>query len=150
MTERKASAFVCDEALFSLSGKITISGMYTQDILIAGNEQQISQLVFFFTIETPISQPFDFIKLRATLPASEPVEVAPAITMPQTLSADPRRRQIIFRLPMLIPMPVLRPGRMVASVIHEGGEMEAGGFWIVSLEEMQKAAAGEAKPYVQG
>jgi hypothetical protein len=42
---------------------------------------------------------------------------------------------------MLIPMPILRPGRIVASVVHESGEMEAGGFWVISLEEAQQALA---------
>jgi hypothetical protein len=141
MAERKASAFVCDEALFSLTGKITISGMYTQDIVISSNEQQINQLVFVFTIETPISEPFKTLTLKVAFPGSDPIEVPAATAIAPIASADPRRKQIIYRQPVLIPQPTLRPGRIVASVVHESGEIEAGGFWVVSLEEAQKAFA---------
>jgi hypothetical protein len=141
MAERKASAFVCDEALFSLSGKITISGMYTQDIVISSNEQQITQLVFLFTVETPKSEPFKSLTMKVVFPGSDPIE-APALTaINPPASTDPRRKQITYRLPLLIPQPVLRPGRIVASVVHEDGEMEAAGFWVVTMEEAQKTVA---------
>jgi hypothetical protein len=150
MTERKASVFLCDEALFSLSGKITISGMYTQDLVVAGNEQQIGQLVFFFTIETPKSEPFKSLTLKVVFPGSDPIEAPTPTAVIPTASANPRRKSIIHRAPLLIPQPILRPGRIVASVIHESGEIEAGGFWVVTLEEAQKAIAANASVVKSG
>ncbi len=135
---RKASAFVCDEALFSLTGKITISGLYTQDIVIVSNEQQINQLVFLFTVETSKSQPFKSAMLKIAFPGGDPVLV-PMMTVIHPASIDDdRRKSMVFRQPVLVPMPILRPGRIVASVLHEDGEMEAGGFWVVTMEEAQK------------
>jgi len=142
VAERKAFAFLCDEALFSLTGKITISGMYAHDLIIPSNEQQINQLVFFFTIETPKSKPCESLTLKVTFPGSDPIE-APA-SLAVVPNTDPRRKLIIYRQPLLIPMPILRPGRIVASVVHESGEIEAGGFWVVTLEEAQKALATAA------
>lgn len=143
---RKASAFVCDEALFSLTGKITISGLYTQDIIIVSNEQQINQLLFFFTVETPKSEPFKSATLKITFPGGEPVLVPMITIIPPTSLDDDRRKSMVFRQPVLVPMPILRPGRIVASVLHEGGEMEAGGFWVVTLEEAQKKQTEATKP----
>jgi hypothetical protein len=146
MTERKASVFVCDEVLFSLTGKVTISGMYTQDIVISGEEQQIGQLAFFFTIETPKSEPFKSLLLKIAFPGSDPIQTPAPVTTQPNFSNDDRRKSIIHRQPLLIPLPILRPGRIVASVVHESGEIEAGGFWVVSVEEAQKAmAAATAK-----
>jgi hypothetical protein len=52
-------------------------------------------------------------------------------------------RSPVFSLhtPQINTSTILRPGRIVASVVHEGGEMEAGGFWVVNVVEVQKAAA---------
>jgi hypothetical protein len=94
-----------------------------------------------FTIETPISDPFKSLTLRVSFPGSEPIEMIAPTGTPLRAGSDSRRRQIVYRLPLLTPQPILRPGRIVATVIHENGEMEAGSFWVVTLEEAQMALA---------
>jgi hypothetical protein len=139
MTERTASVFVCDEVLFSLTGKVQVIGMYTQDIVIPSEELPVNQLVFFFTVHTLRTDPFHSLKFRIDFPGSNPIEyeIPPFVAQ---ATQDHRRKQIIYRQPVLTQQQILRPGRIVASVIHERGEIEAGGFWIMTAEEARKAA----------
>jgi hypothetical protein len=139
MTERTASVFVCDELLFSLTGKVQAIGLYTQDIVIPSEELLINQLIFFFTVQTPRTDPFHSLKFKVAFPGSDPIEME---ILPLVVQAnhDERRKQIVYRQAMLTQQQMLRPGRIVTSVIHERGEIEAGGFWIMTAEEARKAA----------
>jgi len=131
MTERKASMVVCDEVLFNLMGKTTISGMYTADIGIPVSELTIPQLIFFFFLECSASDPFKTLKLKVAFPGSSPNELnVPLGGMP--IPTDSSRNIISVKQPFLIQNPVLRPGPIQTSVLHDKGEIDAGRIWITS------------------
>ena len=141
--ERRASVLVCDEMMYSLTGKVTLAGIYIQDIVIPGPALQMNQLVFFFTVETPKEEPFRSLTYKVQLPGSPPVLQPTPIIVHNIGATDPRRKKITFRQPLLIQQPVLLPGRIEASVIHENGEIDAGGIWIITAEEASAAAAAQ-------
>jgi hypothetical protein len=133
MSERKASVFVCDDFFYNLTGKVTLSGMYTtNDIAIAGDEQRAAQLVFVFSIETPVEDPFTApVFLRVSFPGNEPNILA--VTVPSqnsVLFSDPARKTIVAKQPFLIMQPLLKPGRVETAVVHDKGEINAGDIWI--------------------
>jgi hypothetical protein len=131
MIDRKASVFACDDLHQSLNGKLTISGMYAQDIVIAGEEVMAPQLIFFFMIEGPLADPFKNITLKVVLPG-EAAQEQPISVGPMPPSVDPRRNRMLMKIPYLISRPILRPGKIETIVIHEKGELDAGGVWVVS------------------
>jgi len=136
MPGRKATVIICDDALFSLGGKINISGMYSYDVIIPTSEQQIAQLVFLFTVLTSKEEPLKTLTLKITFPGSEPINFPGNLTgLPHRIPDD--RKTIVYQQPVLVPLPILRPGKIVASVVHEAGEIEAGSLWVVTLEDAQ-------------
>jgi hypothetical protein len=135
MTDRKASVFLCDEVLYNLTGKVMIQGLYTTgDIAIPTNELKTNQLVFVFSIETPIEKPLTSVSLRVTFPESVPnfftMPVAPHNPL---LLTDPRRKTISFTQAFLIQQPILKPGEIKTAVIHDEGEIDSGSIWITSV-----------------
>lgn len=128
--ERSASIIVCDDFFYSIAGKVTLSGVYVQDIVIPASETTVNQLVFFFTIETPKERPFKSLTLKIQFPGSEPI-LAPVVIMPRMVGPeDPLRKKITIKQPMLVQQVVLRPGRIRATALHDEGELDAGGIWI--------------------
>ncbi|MBN9039838.1 MAG: hypothetical protein J0H38_01005 [Rhizobiales bacterium] len=130
MNERKASVIVCDEFTWSLTGKANFFGVYVQDIVIPIPEVTINQMVFFFSVETDANDPFKQVELKVEFPGSPP------FTQPIAMDALPMpppagRTKITYRFPIMLQQRVLRPGRIATSVIHERGELSAGGVWIV-------------------
>jgi hypothetical protein len=142
--ERKAFALVCDDLMHSLTGKVSLSGVYVQDIVIPGPALLLNQLVFFFTVETPREKPFQSLTFKVSLPGNPPREQSVPIVVNEMSIGDPRRKRITFRQAMLLQQVVLMPGRIETSVIHEEGELDAGGIWIMTFEELN--AAGGQQP----
>jgi hypothetical protein len=135
MTERSATVFACDELLFNMTGKVMIQGLYTSgDIAIPSHELRINQLVFCFSVETAITEPLSSVTLRVTLPGSEPNHQH-ALVPPfnPLLLGHPRRGTIKNMLTFLIQQPLLKPGAIRTSVIHDKGEIDAGTIWVTSL-----------------
>ncbi|MCL2714163.1 MAG: hypothetical protein FWD68_06135 [Alphaproteobacteria bacterium] len=128
---------ICDDALFSLGGKTNISGMYSHDVIIPTRQQQIAQLVFLFTILTSKEEPLKALTLKITFPGSEPVNFPGNLTgVPCRIPDD--RKTIVYQQSVLVPLPILRPGKIIASVVHEAGEIEAGSLWVSTLEDEQR------------
>jgi len=130
MIPRHASLFICDEILFSLTGKFNLLGAYTSDLTIPNDPTVGAQLVFYFVIETDVSDPYKSLRIEVTLPETAPIVQAIPV-VPQIAPILPDRPRWTMRWPLLIPQPVLHPGRIVAKVIHEKGELIAGAPWIV-------------------
>jgi hypothetical protein len=133
MIPRHASVLICDELLFSLTGKFNLLGNYTGDIAIPSDPNTALQLVFYFIVETDVSDPFQLLTFQVTLPKSEPV--VQVVPVPPLLPPPPDRPRWTLRWPLLIPQPVLRPGKIEAKVIHEKGELIAGTPWIVAGQQ---------------
>lgn len=125
---RRASLLVADEILYSLGGKVYLQGMYLNDISINADQVVAPQLVFMFIFETEIENSFTSITLEITLPGSEAVK-AP-ITIAQPVIPHQDRTHIMYRLPLLLSAPILRPGRIEARIIHDRGEILANAIWI--------------------
>jgi hypothetical protein len=143
MSKRKASFLVCDDLLFSLNGKVNLSGIYMQDIVISSDELILPQLIFFFIIETPKDELFEKVTLRVELPGLPAADFELPVRVRKASMRDDQRKMITFRHPVMIQQPVLKPGRINVSVIHEDGTLDAGGIWIVTLADAQAAAALE-------
>jgi hypothetical protein len=128
MSDRFASMFVCDDLLVALNGKFTISGLYTGDIAIPSEPWTLGQLVVVFNVETDVTKPFQRLALQVSFPGESPrtqeMQTNPLPPMPLD------RNRVAFRMPFLIPQPVLRPGPIEAKVLHEEGELPAGMLWI--------------------
>src|SRR5262245_55481142 len=135
---RQASLIVSDDFFVSLTGKFIVHGVYTTDIIIPVDPTPVHQLVFVFHVETDIDEPFERLRLQVTLPGQDrptAVEVPNLKVLP-----TPERTRWLTRFPLLMPQPVLRPGRIDARVIHEKGEIIATAPWI-SLAQAQAPAA---------
>lgn len=127
---RQASAIVADDVLFSLNGKLTIVGMYTGDIAITADPMVLPQLVFVFLVEGPGDDLPQSLIMEVTLPGEQPKQ-QPIPTPPTgTRMAEGRTRWFI-KMPLAISPAVLRPGKIIAKVIHESGEIPVTTSWIV-------------------
>lgn len=128
MSERRAYVIVCDDLFFSPTGKLTISGMYQTDLGAFPDGILLNQLCFLFTIETPLQNPFRDLKIRITAPGNDPVLMP--VPIPPIAQPPTGRTQLIIRHAYLMQRFVLRPGRIETTVIHESGEIDAGGIWV--------------------
>jgi hypothetical protein len=134
MSERQATVLVADEIYFNLYGKVILQGIYQTDLGIVVDPSQIPQLVFFFLIETDTTDPFHSLAVEVTLPGSDPIRndvpmLPPEVTT-AAMAAHPGRDRLIYRHPMLVPAPRLRPGKILTKVFHETGEMIVTAPWI--------------------
>jgi hypothetical protein len=136
MTARQASVLVADEVYFNLHGKAILHGIYNTDLVITSDQMTAPQLVFYFMIETDISEPFHSLSVQITLPGNDPIRHHVLVPPPQFVAAqaqmNPTRSRWYTRHPVLIPAPVLRAGQIEAKVIHESGEIIVGSPWIVN------------------
>lgn len=137
---RQASLLVADEILFNLHGKAVLQGIYTGDLVIAANPSPLAQLIFFFLAETDAANPFKSLSAQVTFPESEPVTSQIPIQWPITFPTE--RTKIFVRFPMLISGPVLRPGRILAKLIHESGEIAVSGPRIIPAPSISEQARG--------
>jgi hypothetical protein len=140
MSDRRAFVTVCDELYYSMSGRVMMQGIYLQDIVIADEQLQLNQLVFFFTIQTLKSNPFRALSLSVKVPDGEPVMGPIPISEQVSGAADDRRRIIVIKQPLLLGRPLLKPGKIETKVIHESGEIDAGGIWVVPVNEAPPAS----------
>jgi hypothetical protein len=130
--QRTASVVVCDEILFGLTGKSFLQGLYTGDITIPGDQLSVNQLVFYFTVETPKSNPFKKITLRVVPPYMPAAQYdVPFESVPEIANKD--RPKMIVRAPLLMQQLLLRPGKVETTVLTESEELDAGGIWVTSV-----------------
>lgn len=138
MGDRQATLLVADEIYFNLYGKVTLQGIYQSDFAIAVDPSPIPQLVFFFVAETDISQPFHSLAVEVTLPGNDTIRnqimILPPAIASQAAAANPGRTRLIYRHPLLVPAPTLRPGQIKAKLIHEKGEIAVTTPWILYNE----------------
>jgi hypothetical protein len=143
MAERQASVLVSDEIYFNLYGKVILQGIYQTDLGIAADPSQIPQLVFFFSIETDPNDPFHSLAVEVTIPGGQAIRTSVGIFPPEiaaaAMAASPGRARLIYRQPLLVPGPTLRPGKIDAKVIHEKGEIAVSAPWIVLNKQKPKA-----------
>ena len=128
---RQAMLLVADEIFFNLTGKAILNGIYTGNLLIGPATGFVPQLVFFFMVETDLSDPFRSLQAEVTFPESAPITSTVPVTWPIPLSPVDRTKFSV-RWPMLLQNLTLRPGKINAKLIHESGEIIVSAPWIVS------------------
>jgi hypothetical protein len=131
---RVATLLVADEVYFNLSGKTILQGIYHADLVIPTDESRAPQLIFFFIAETDQSDAFQSLIAEVTLPGSSPVSQPVQLIWPLPQTAKGTRA--FYKHPLLIQNPILRPGRIIAKLLHEGG-----GEILVGAPNILKAAA---------
>jgi hypothetical protein len=130
MTARQASLLVADEIYYNLHGKAILHGIYVGDLVISTNPSSAPQLIFFFMAETDITDPFRTLMAEITLPESSPIRYPIPVLLPTTFPPSDRTR-LFARWPILMPTPILRPGKINVKMNHESGEIAVMAPWIV-------------------
>jgi hypothetical protein len=120
---RQATMLVADEIYYNLLGKAIIHGAYHADLTILTEPTTVTQLLFYFQMETDIEDAFQSLSVEVTLPGNDPVRHVVPVIWP--IFAEEGRR-LFYKHPLLIQNITLRPGRIQAKVIHESGEMVVG------------------------
>ncbi len=142
---RQATLLIADEIYFNLYGKAILQGIYNSDLVIPTNPSTAPQLLFYFIVETDIADPFHSLSVEVSLPELPPVRnvvpVFPHQFFIAQAQAQPERRWITVKHPMIIQGPSLRPGRIEAKVIHENGEIAITPQWITLNPSAQIAKA---------
>lgn len=128
---RQATLLVADEIYYNLHGKAILHGIYHADLTLNASSVVVPQLIFLFMAESELTDPFRSVAVEVTLPGNEPVRQQVPVMWPAQIPAQPGRSRIFVRWPLLIGTPTLRPGRIDAKFIHEGGEIIVGAPWIV-------------------
>src|ERR1700722_33263 len=126
---RQASVIVADDATYTLSGKLNITGIYTTDIIIPNDPVVGAQLVFLFVIETEPGDPYQKLELRVDLPGGDSRQVPINLGGLRDGQSDKIRWSLKF--PLLFQGPILKPGPIVATVIHEKGILLPGAPLII-------------------
>jgi hypothetical protein len=143
MPARQAMVLVADEILYNLHGKAILQGIYHSDLGIATNPSRAPQLIFFFMIETDMTEPFQSLQIEVTLPGGESVRALVPVPPPAFITAQTKtqteRTRFYVRHPLLIPAPVLRPGNIRSRIIHESGEIVIDGPWITHRGQERQA-----------
>ncbi|MGO9486764.1 MAG: hypothetical protein ACLPX9_19690 [Rhodomicrobium sp.] len=128
----QASLLVSDDLLIALNGKWTIVGVYTGDIVVPSGGLVVPQMVFIFMVRVGVGELFERLEVEVLFPKeAEPRRQVPPLMIDQT--AIPKgRKQISLKWPFLISQPTLNPGRIQAKLIHDKGEIEVPGPWVVT------------------
>ena len=129
---------VADEIYFNLHGKAILQGIYHGDLLIPTVPSSAPQLLFYFMMETEVTDPFRSLTVEVKLPDIPPIRNQVLVTFPIPPSTHEGRTRLFYRHPLLVQAPTLRPGRIEAKVIHDSGEIAVGAPWITTTPVLQK------------
>jgi hypothetical protein len=126
-----ASVIVCDDVRAEASGKLIAIGIFTTDIAIFSDEHTAPQLQFLFYAECETNDPFKSIRFEVTLPGEQPVfsEIQKLPPPPPV----PGRSRAFMRQIITIAPAALRPGKIIAKVIHERGEIPLSAGWVTKI-----------------
>lgn len=132
MNDRRASVVVCDDIRVEVNGKLVLIGLYTSDIVIPTDIFTAFQMHFLFMAECVRSDPFKSLRFEVMLPGNDPVSVTASVPPALDEKLLPERERMYVRQDVYISPANLRPGRIMAKVIHERGEIDAHAGWIVT------------------
>jgi hypothetical protein len=116
---RQATVIVADDATYSLSGKLNIIGAYATDITIPNIPTVATQLVFVFIVETEPDDPYKHLAVRVELPSGDARQLQ--LPLHTFVSGEADKIRWCVKYPMLFQAPILTPGPIVTSAIHENG-----------------------------
>jgi hypothetical protein len=130
----QATMLVCDDTRLEITGKGILIGLYVTDMAIPVPSFQTAQLQFFLIFECTLDERPKSLTFEVTLPNQKPVTWF--IPIVQDIKFPEGRDRLVLRQPFQLLNPVLEPGRINARIIHEGGEIELRGPWIVLVENL--------------
>ena len=98
MAQRQAAVLIADELFYNLQGKAILQGIYHSDLIIPTDPTLAPQLLFFFIIETDVSEPFHSLNVQVTLPGNPPVSNVVFVPPPQLITPhiQPGRTRFYF------------------------------------------------------
>ena len=129
---RQASVLVADDWTTTLSGKITIQGIYGTDLYIPADPFFANQLVFVFITETAPDDPFEKLELYVQMPGGDSRHLP--INLSRLVQGLADQRRWCLKHPLLFTNPILRPGIIEAKVIHEKGEISTAAPYVTLRE----------------
>ncbi|MCX7361150.1 MAG: hypothetical protein NTV97_04615 [Alphaproteobacteria bacterium] len=130
MKSWNTTLLVCDDVMYSITGKVSVFGVYTGDIGIPNDAHLAPQLIFFFVIDGDLSErPILPLKLEIKLPEEDArsVMISPPI-LPNP--APEGRTKWYMRHPFLVSSAILRPGRIEAKIVYDGEDISLSAPWI--------------------
>jgi hypothetical protein len=140
---RQATVLVSEDVTFALNGKMNIQGIFTTDIGIPFEPYFATQLVFVFSVETSPDDPYKKLELFVELPSSQQNLRHPIVLSTLRPSAGDQLRWSI-KYPLLFTSPVLRPGPIIAKVIHDKGEISAATpFVVLNVQPRPQTSSSE-------
>jgi hypothetical protein len=132
--ERHAFVVVCDDLRVEINQKLIFIGVYPNHIAIPLDPFPIRQLVFYFVAESDIDDVMVPSAFEVILPGQERIRIAVPPVVAPTPPHDTFTRWAV-KFPMLIQNPILKPGKILAKVLHNKGEITATCPWIVLAEQ---------------
>jgi hypothetical protein len=115
-----------------INGKLIIIGVYTTDIGIINDVHTSPQMLFHFSASCDVTDMFKSLKFQVTLPGGSPVSTDVVLPNDPT-PPPPDRTRFTARGTVNISPAVLRPGKILAEVIHESGEIPVPAAWITKI-----------------
>jgi hypothetical protein len=126
---RQATVLVADDWSHTLTGKFNLVGAYNTDISIPLDPTLAAQLVFLFIVETSTDDPFQKLEVHVALPGGDSRHLV--LPLHQFVLRPSDQRRWCVRYPLLFLNPLLRPGPIEATVIHEKGTISTAAPFII-------------------
>lgn len=137
MKSWNANLLICDDLMFSLSGKMTAIGIYTGDIGIPTSEHRTGQLIFMFMLQGDLTeQPTEPMVLEVTFPGEQPHSMTlPPPVFGQNFEGSGRTKWF-QRTPFMIQNVILRPGQIKTRIRYGKLELNPGSPWITAQDQV--------------
>jgi hypothetical protein len=146
MTMRQATVLVSEDLTYALNGKMNIHGVFTTDIGIPFEPYLASQLVFVFLVETSPDDPYKMLEFSVELPGGQQ-NLRQSLMVPGLRPSAGDQLRWSFKYPLLFSAPILRPGPIIAKVIHDKGEISTAAPFIV-LNVPPKPPTNSSEPSI--
>lgn len=123
------SVITCDDIRLEATGKAMLIGVYPGDLSIPTETATTPHINFFFSVDGELATRPGEIKFQVKLPEQEAADTTVS-QLAQIAPVEGRTRWSV-RHGMGFANAVLRPGRILATVIVDGEEYSAAAPWVV-------------------
>jgi hypothetical protein len=120
--------FVCDDVAFSITGKINVTGIFTNDIIIPFNPTPLPQVSFLFAIDFPLEKGYAPVAIEIQLPKEPDPRIIPLPK--QDIVFLPGRTRRSAKIPYLLQNAVVHCGKIEAHIVCEEHRVYAGRMWV--------------------
>lgn len=119
-----ASAIVCDEVRFEVTGKPFIIGVYPHDMVFQSLPATVPQLTIIATLFSDIKKPIRKFTVYADWPGGEFSQDFELPELPSPAFPDATRFEATVAT-VIRPVQVKEPGILTVKIKYEGGEVRA-------------------------